>query len=88
MKATYLTLLALFDIAQNDRRPHSFSITPKELILHITQDWELTVQDLNMLSIEGLVHCEMQNGYTIRLTEKGWGKSQELLSTFGMRKAV
>jgi len=84
MKPYYKTLVVLCRLARKDSRPQAFSITPRELILHLEQDWEETIRELSHLSIEGLVTCDRKDSYIIRITEKGWKKA----ATFDQATAV
>jgi hypothetical protein len=72
MTGASITLQVLYNTVRNESQPTRYAITPPEIILRHTLDWEIIAQHLQALQNTGFVHLEfIEKRSIVRLTEAG-----------------
>ena len=82
MDACYKTLSTIFDIVKADPAPHTYPVTPREIILRQTVDWTAIEQHLQSLESEKLVTLKQLDKLTITITPTGIAKAKALRNNF------
>src|SRR3954462_10460943 len=82
MEDQYKTLLAIYDIVQSDRSPHTYLCTPQEIILRQTQDWIMIQKHLETLVLEKLVTIKQLDKIAISITQTGIAKAKSFKNNF------
>ncbi len=72
METKYRTLQTIYDIVKDQRDPHEYRCTPRQIILTQLLEWDIILQHLNSLAEENLVSIQkIENSMGISITEEG-----------------
>lgn len=72
MNGATLTLQVLYNTVRNEPQPTRYAITPSEIILRHTLDWDIINEHLQSLEQTGYVRIEqVAQRSLVRLTEAG-----------------
>ena len=82
MDACYLTLTTIYEIVKLDPSPHTYLVTPHEIILKHSIDWTSIQKHLETLAAEKFVVIKHLDKIAISITPEGIAKAKNLKNNF------
>jgi len=82
MDAAYKTLTIIHDIVKLDTSPHTYLVTPHDIILRHSEDWKAIEKHLDTLSTEKLITIKKLDKIAISITPAGIAKAKVLKNNF------
>ena len=85
MEACYEILLTIYEIVKSDPSPETYLVTPHDIILRQSMDWEMIEKQLDVLAKEQLITTKQLGKLTISITTAGVVKANKLKNNFVSR---